>query len=108
MPDLAPLPTDEREPLLDVLRALALCIVLFDNTMISFSGSAFLPTSSPNYFPSDTALTGILFRTFISLRSMTVMSFLFGLGFSMQLSRAGEGRIVAMYLRRLAVMIGLG
>ncbi|WP_394827851.1 DUF418 domain-containing protein [Pendulispora albinea] len=111
MADLAPTPGDEREPLLDVLRALALCVVLVDNTMVSFSGSSYLPDDSPDYFLNE-SLTGMLFRLLVNLRSMTVMSILFGLGFSMQLARARarthERGATATYLRRLVVMFGFG
>ncbi|WP_394842988.1 DUF418 domain-containing protein [Pendulispora brunnea] len=107
MADLAPVPRSEREPLLDVLRALALCVVVTDNVMTTFSGSSFLPKTSPDYIHNE-GLSGMLFRLLMGLRSMTVMSFLFGLGFSIQLTRAKDSEVTAMYLRRLTGMFALG
>jgi len=107
MTALSPVRRDDREPLLDVLRALALCIVVTDNVMTTFSGSSFLPSTSPDYIHND-GVSGLLFQLLVGLRSMTVMSFLFGLGFSIQLARAKGNGVTAMYLRRLATMFALG
>ncbi|WP_394832429.1 DUF418 domain-containing protein [Pendulispora rubella] len=107
MTALVPIHRADREPLLDVLRALALCVVLADNVMTTFSGSSFLPRTSSDYIHNE-GLSGMLFRLLVGLRSMTVMSFLFGVGFSIQLTRAKEREVTAMYLRRLAIMFAFG
>jgi uncharacterized protein len=109
-----PVDSSERLALLDVLRGFALGGVFVSNVLMWFSGRAFRPRAEVEAAMAsaswlDTTLmygTGMLvFGKFI-----TLFSFLFGLGFSVQMLRA-EARgasIAPLYLRRLGVMFLIG
>jgi uncharacterized protein len=109
-PALAPVAAPDRIPLLDVLRGFALYGVLLANT-VWFSGRAFLPRE-PGPPPSLDVhgVAEIVIRIFVDAKAMTLFSFLFGLGFAVQLERAeARGRSgLPTYLRRLGIMLALG
>jgi uncharacterized protein len=102
----------ERVILLDTLRGFALCGVFVANTLTWFSGRSFLPREQARAMaapPLETAVTSF-FTFFVNQKFVTIFSFLFGLGFFIQLSRA-EARgspIVPLYSRRLLVLLGIG
>lgn len=107
-----PVDVSERVALLDVLRGFALCGVFVSNSFTWFSGRVLLPReqslalSAP---PLETVVSA-LYNFFVNQKFVTLFSFLFGLGFSVQLSRA-EARgasIVPLYSRRLLVLLGIG
>ena len=108
---LAPVAGGERLDLLDVIRGFTLYGVLLANTVPWYSGWALLPK------PETAARTGIadevalVFLTvLISRKSQTLLTCLFGLGFSMQLVRAearGEHG-TWLFLRRLAGLLLIG
>lgn len=105
----APVPGHERAVLLDVLRGCALCGVLVANTVVAFDGQGFLPLTSSGAWLDD-SIPGLIWRIFLADKAMTTLTFLFGLGFSIQLARAeqrGHG-VAATYLRRLAVLFAIG
>lgn len=107
---LDPVAASDRIPLLDVLRGFALYGVLLAN-MVWFSGRAFLPRE-PGPPPSldVNGVAEIVIRIFVDGKAMTLFSFLFGLGFAVQLERA-EARghnVLPTYLRRLGAMLALG
>ncbi|MFY2560874.1 DUF418 domain-containing protein [Corallococcus terminator] len=113
-PEARPVDSGERLVLLDTLRGFALCGVFISNTFMWFSGRAFIPREQLEaLFANGTLLDKILLpvvTTLVSGRFITIFSFLFGLGFAVQLGRA-EARgspINRVYVRRLAVMLLLG
>ncbi|NPC87314.1 DUF418 domain-containing protein, partial [Pyxidicoccus fallax] len=100
----------ERVLLVDVLRGFALCGVFVSNSFSWFSGRALLPReqiqalSAP---PLESVVTA-LYYFFVNQKFVVLFFFLFGLGFSIQLTRA-EARgvpIVPLYSRRLLVLLG--
>jgi uncharacterized protein len=101
---------DERIALIDALRGFALIGVLAANLPV-MSGAAFL--SSPQAAALPTAGADHVAERFVSFmidgKFVTLFSFLFGVGFAMQLERARRvGAGVRRYVQRLAVMLGLG
>ncbi|HZI13637.1 MAG TPA: DUF418 domain-containing protein [Myxococcus sp.] len=109
-----PVDASERLALLDVLRGFALCGVFVSNVFMWFSGRAFLPRAQLDAARAsasllDTVVTQ-LYMGLVSGKFITIFSFLFGLGFAVQMSRA-EARgasITPLYSRRLVVMLGMG
>jgi uncharacterized protein len=109
--ELRPVAPAERVALLDVLRGFALYGVLLANTVTWFSGRAFL--SREEIAAQTGPINGIallLISVFVDGKAMTLLSFLFGLGFAVQLERAEEqGRsVLPVYLRRLVILIAIG
>jgi len=109
-----PVDSTERLALLDVLRGFALCGVFVSNVYLWFSGRTFSPRAQMEAAMASASLgdkvasygVGILvFGKFI-----TLFAFLFGLGFSVQMSRAeARGATIApLYMRRLVVMFLIG
>ncbi|WP_338866770.1 DUF418 domain-containing protein [Myxococcus stipitatus] len=109
-----PIDSGERLLLLDTLRGFALCGVFLSNTFVWFSGRVFLPRSQiealfANGTLIDKALLPIV-SMLVTGRFITIFSFLFGLGFAVQMGRA-EARgapITGLYGRRLGVLFGIG
>ncbi|TQF09335.1 DUF418 domain-containing protein [Myxococcus llanfairpwllgwyngyllgogerychwyrndrobwllllantysiliogogogochensis] len=109
-----PVDSGERLVLLDTLRGFALCGVFISNTFMWFSGRAFMPREQlESLFANGTMLDKVLLpvvTTLVSGRFITIFSFLFGLGFAVQMGRA-EARgspVTRLYVRRLGVMLLLG
>ncbi len=97
-----PTPASERNPVIDILRGFALIGIL----LVNFPGSEAARTGGV-----DDAV-GKLLSILVSGKFYTTFSFLFGLGFALQLIRAqarGQ-RIVPVYVKRMVVLflIGLG
>jgi uncharacterized protein len=100
--------------LLDVLRGFALCGVFMANVYLWFSGRMFLSRAQFEAALQEASWLDLAvnhaFGPLIAGRFITLFSFLFGLGFAVQLGRA-EGRgtpIVPLYARRLGVMLVIG
>ncbi|MGH9793893.1 MAG: DUF418 domain-containing protein [Candidatus Acidiferrales bacterium] len=106
-----PTTASERIELLDVLRGFALFGVLTANLVWVATDFAVTPAQMAelNSVPVDTVAT-YLVDFFIDWKFYTLFSFLFGLGFAVQMSRAAErGRNgKRIYLRRLTVLLGIG
>ncbi|QRK12010.1 DUF418 domain-containing protein [Archangium violaceum] len=107
-----PVDSSERLILLDVLRAFALCGVFVSNAYVHLSGRGFLPKEAADALMSTRVdvVTDFLFTRFVAEKAMSTFSFLFGLGFAIQMGRA-EARgssIVPVYTRRLAVLLLIG
>ncbi len=107
----APVPPAERIQLLDVLRGFALFGVLVANLLwvatdesTTREQMSLLPTAAAD------EVTGYVVQFFINWKFYTLFSFLFGLGFSVQMSRAAErgGDARRTYLRRLGVLLVMG
>ncbi|NOK10682.1 DUF418 domain-containing protein [Corallococcus exercitus] len=112
IPSVGPTEHSERVHALDALRGFALVGVFISNSLSSFSGRMLLPREQAlalGAAPLDVAVNS-LFGLLIDQKFVTLFTFLFGLGFALQLTRA-EGRgasIVPVYRRRLAVLLGIG
>jgi uncharacterized protein len=109
-----PVDSSERVTLLDMLRGFALCGVFISNVFMWFSGRAFLPKAQLDAARESASLldtvTTYVYMGLVSGKFITIFSFLFGLGFAVQMGRA-EARgtsITPLYSRRLAVMLLMG
>ncbi len=107
---LRPLEKNERIQILDILRGFAIFGILAVN-IAGFASPAFYP----GYVPPETLpwydeIAETLMLFFAEGKFYTIFSFLFGLGFSVQLARAeAKGRDVhSFYPRRLWILLGLG
>src|SRR5262245_1131478 len=101
---LGPVALSERIASVDIVRGFALWGVLLIN-MISYGATL------PGRWPG--AIDQVAFwgqRFFFEQKSWRLFSFLFGFGFALQMSRAGErgARFLPIYLRRLALLLGFG
>jgi uncharacterized protein len=109
-----PVESSERLVLLDTLRGFALCGVFISNVMVWFSGRVFLPREQALAAMNNASLVDTItwqaFSVLVAGKFITLFSFLFGLGFAVQMGRA-EARgaaITPVYVRRLGVMLVLG
>jgi uncharacterized protein len=109
-----PIEAAERLPLLDTLRGFALCGVFMANVYLWFSGRMFLSRVQYEAAYKDPSwldtVSNYVFSVLIGGRFITLFSFLFGLGFAVQLGRAERrgASVVPVYARRLTVMLLLG
>jgi uncharacterized protein len=103
---LAPVSSSERVPILDVLRGLALYGVLTANLVWNYSGLELLPPERAG----DNRIAGVFLNMFVNGRAISTLTFLFGLGFALQLARADErGEAVrGVFVRRLFAMLMFG
>lgn len=107
---LVPLAPSERNPTIDVIRGFALLGILLVNMELFFRPLQQL------LFPLDPSTTPVdrfadwCVRFFAEGKFYSLFSFLFGLGFGLQLLRAeARGRrIVPVYLRRLCILFLIG
>jgi uncharacterized protein len=105
---LAPISPRERVATLDVLRGFALLGVLLANLYSLFSFRFAI------HEPPDGHIADVAVRWFMALavrgRAQTLLTFLFGFGFAVQLLRAqGRGqRVLPIYLRRLFALFAIG
>ena len=107
---LAPVQPEERIVVLDVLRGFALLGILTVNLPgAASSGYAWAAGLDP--FPAwwDKAAEWIV-NTFFAGKFNSIFSFLFGLGFTIQLTRASErsANLTSVYLRRMAILFAIG
>jgi len=107
-----PVAADERVAFLDVLRGFALWGVCLANLVPWFSGYDPLPEKAKTAlatWPAD-RITEMLLRTFVHGRFIMLFSFMFGVGFAIQLVRAeSRGEDPTRRLaRRLAAMAAIG
>lgn len=108
---LSPAAAGERIELIDVVRGFALYGVLLANLIWIAHDGAVTPAQAaalPTAALDRVVRLGVEF--FVDWKFYTLFSFLFGLGFSVQLMR-GERRgasVLPVYLRRLAILFGFG
>lgn len=107
----APTPASERLAVLDVLRGFALYGVLLANAVPLYSGRAFMPRSA--FLAQADAIDQVflfLLGIFVDGKAMMLLTFLFGLGFALQLQRAeaSGSNVLVTYLRRLAALALIG
>jgi uncharacterized protein len=112
--DSQPVDGGERLALLDALRGFALCGVFISNVVGWFSGRNFLPRAQIEAQMANASLVDSVVRHatmfLVFGKFITIFSFLFGLGFAVQMGRAEQrgASIVPLYVRRLVVMLLLG
>lgn len=103
-------PVVNRIELLDVIRGFALVGILFAN-ILSWSGIKFLPFDVIESFGNlevDTKLYRIL-KFFVDTKFYTIFSLLFGIGFSLQISKNKDNpAFPPLYFRRLALLLLIG
>ncbi len=109
-PAMTPVQQSERIQILDILRGFAVFGILVVN-MAGFASPAFLPGYvHPESMPWYDSVAESLVLFLAEGKFYMIFSFLFGLGFSVQLARA-EARgsdIRSFYPRRLSVLFGMG
>jgi uncharacterized protein len=96
-----PAPDPERAVLLDLLRGTALAGILVINITTVANPNGLLGLGSTG--PLSDLLVWVGLVMFVESKFFTLFSFLFGMGFAIQLQRAGQrgGRFWARFLRRL-------
>ncbi len=103
-------PVTKRIVLLDVIRGFALVGILFAN-ILSWSGIKFLPIDTIKSFGNFTADATIYhyLKFFVDTKFYTIFSLLFGIGFSLQISRNLDNPdFPAFYARRLILLLFIG
>jgi len=106
----APTASSERIPLLDALRGFALCGILVIN-INGFSGFYYLNSigEAEALLGPGAATVKFLTTLLAEGKFYSIFSFLFGLGFSLQLARAeGSPEWLQRYARRLRVLFLMG
>jgi uncharacterized protein len=107
-----PVAASERVTLLDALRGFALFGVFLSNAITWFSGRTLLPReqAQAQAAPLLEVIVNSVYQTLVNQKFITIFSFLFGLGFSIQMSRASArgGSIVPLYSRRLFILLCMG
>jgi uncharacterized protein len=108
---VAPLPTTERLPVVDVLRGFALMGILIMN-MPGFSYSGWHESDGSHFWPGAIDQTAEQVRNALfSGKFNSLFSVLFGLGFTVQYTRMQQADPVhadSLYLKRLLVLFLLG
>jgi uncharacterized protein len=108
---LAPLAASERIELIDAIRGFALYGVLLANLIWLTQEGAVLPDqlAALPTAPLDRVVKRAV-EFFIDWKFYTLFSFLFGLGFAVQLIRGDRNgvTVVPIYLRRLTILFGIG
>lgn len=103
-------PTTKRIELLDVIRGFALIGILYAN-ILSWSGIKFLPFDEIKALGNlsvDKQLYSLL-KFFVDTKFYTIFSLLFGIGFSLQISRNRDNSgFAAFYARRLVLLLLIG
>ncbi|MDB4946773.1 MAG: hypothetical protein JWP97_6307 [Labilithrix sp.] len=109
-PPLEPI-SSGRVALLDVLRGFALYGVLLANTVVWFTGLGFMSRAERAAITTRyDEIAGAALGFLVHGKAMTLFTFLFGLGFAVQLDRAtARGQSgVPVYLRRVAALFAIG
>lgn len=108
--EIGPISAAERVDLIDIVRGLALFGILAAN-MRGFAGPTPAYFDPPSFWPSmPDRIAQAFIDTFIQGKFVTIFSFLFGVGFAVQLER-GEAKgvkIGSIYARRLAILVVFG
>ncbi|TRX66053.1 DUF418 domain-containing protein [Carboxylicivirga sp. M1479] len=103
-------PNTNRIVLLDIVRGFALIGILYANSL-SWSGIKFVPFEIIKSFGNvsvDTEIYSYL-KFFVDTKFYTIFSLLFGIGFSLQISRNKDNpKFPALYARRLTWLLIIG
>lgn len=108
---LGPTAASERIEALDTLRGVALLMILAANMPAFNSPIYYLADAGQQWWTSRTDhIADTLIHAFVQTESVALFSFLFGLGFAMQLVRAESAGapFFWLYARRLLALIGIG
>lgn len=112
MISLAPVPARERVDVIDVLRGFALFGVLLANALWYFSGFAELSEQDVLRLPANPLDSAVfeLEQFFVTSKFISIFSFLFGMGFALQMRRAEEAGtpVKRLYLRRMLWLLAFG
>jgi len=109
MTSASPIIPSERIVTIDILRGIALFIVLVINAATEFRVSIFeqLLPGTPAATTADKLADGFVLA--LSTKGFILFSFLFGLGLAIQFDRfAGKSNRLALMLRRLTVLLAIG
>ncbi|HEX7802450.1 MAG TPA: DUF418 domain-containing protein [Pseudoxanthomonas sp.] len=108
---LKPIPAGERAEWLDALRGFALLGILLIN-LTAFSGYAFIDPANKAALPWNGAdgVLEYLIHALVEAKFYSLFSFLFGLGFALQLQRAEQrdGDFRSVFRRRMAWLLVFG
>lgn len=106
--DIPALPARERIAALDVLRGVAVAGILFANVLVFF-GLFVLPPERAAALPTVAAdrVATFLEHVLIEGKFYSIFSLLFGIGFGVQLSRAGMAAL-PRFRRRLWILLAIG
>ena len=98
-PGLGPVAPQERIEVIDILRGWAIFGMIFVNMSVDLGSQG-----------TTDRVAKHLVDFFASGKFSSVFSFLFGLGFALQMRRAeaGSGRFIPVYLRRMAILLLIG
>jgi uncharacterized protein len=110
MSAMLPTPRGHRLELLDALRGFALAVVFWDN-LRNLSLFGFLSDESRAGLPTAEwdRIFAIVMSAFVEQTGMTIFTFLFGVGFAMQMQRTAEAGIgMRYYYRRLVILLAIG
>jgi uncharacterized protein len=109
---LAPVAAKDRIDVIDVLRGFALFGVLLANALWYFSGFGDLTDAEVLRLPTN-PLDPVVFeleRFFVTDKFISIFSFLFGMGFALQMRRAEErgAPVMRLYVRRMLWLLVFG
>jgi uncharacterized protein len=109
-PQIGPITAAERIAFVDILRGLALFGILAANMRSFFAPLAAYDNIYPLYPAAHDIITQVLIETFIQGKFVSIFSFLFGLGFAIQMTRADASgtAFLRFYPRRLAALALFG
>jgi uncharacterized protein len=110
-PGFSPTAAGDRIEALDALRGLALLMILAANMPAFNTPIYYLADAGQQWWTSHTDhIAETLVHTFVQTESVALFSFLFGLGFAMQLMRADSSgtSFLLLYARRLLSLIAIG
>ena len=107
--EMGPVSSRERIEILDVLRGLAVCGILIGNVQW-FSGYGMMPPQLADAAPLYDHVTHFLVHFFIEGKFYSIFSFLFGIGFALQIARAQErgDTNATLFKRRLFWLLVIG
>ena len=106
--EAAALPMRDRIPALDAVRGVAVAGILLANVMVFF-GLPFIPHDRLVALPTAGAdqVVAFLERVFVDAKFYSTFSLLFGIGFGIQLARAGD-EALPRFRRRLRILLAIG
>ncbi len=106
---ISPVSSQERIEILDVLRGLAVGGILIGN-MQWFSGYGAMPDALAAQAPLADKITHFLVHFFVEGKFYSIFSFLFGVGFALQIARAAErgDTKASLFKRRLFWLLVIG
>jgi uncharacterized protein len=103
----APLPVRERIQALDVVRGVAVGGILLANVLVFFGLTFIPPDRAATLSTRADNVALFLEHVFVDGKFYSTFSLLFGIGFGVQLSRAGDAAL-PRFKRRLRILLGIG